>query len=130
MVNRYSQIAVPKKFNITISVETASKIPSQSVEQPESIDDRIAREMFQTKCPIVAGGAIDQDESIAKPTNGKTVTKSNVNVNGAKVLVDSPVKYFSMFTLWDGGKQNKGWRKLTPANPFTIMADTCITRCL
>jgi len=50
---------------------------------------------------------IDQDKSVAKATNRKTITEGNVHVNGIQETVAGAIEEFALFGFWDSRKRTK-----------------------
>ncbi len=73
----------------------------------------VVLERFNTKHPVVAGGAVDKDESKFVPTNGDTVSKSNINMDNVKIFSREPINCLAAGCFRDCSICAKGEGKLT-----------------
>jgi hypothetical protein len=82
-------------------------------EESKSRKNAIRREGFEAKSPIVSSSPINQDKSVAKATNRKTIAEGNVHMNGVQEVVAGAIEEFAPFGFWDSRKRTKWGRELT-----------------
>jgi hypothetical protein len=123
VVNEIFTDGGPKEFNVTIAVEAPSKEVCGTAKESDCRKNRVRQKVFQSKCPVISGSLVNQDESIAGAANQEEVPKSNIHVHGNKVLVFCPIKRSTTvgFPYNCIGTQGRG--EFPTIQQFTVAAD-------
>ncbi len=73
----------------------------------------VVLEGFKAKCPVVAGGAVDEDESEFVPTDRDAVSKSNIDMDNVEIFSWEPINSLAAGCFRDCGICAEGEGKLT-----------------
>jgi hypothetical protein len=84
--------------------------------------DRVRGKVFQSKCPVIPGSLINQDESIVEAGNQEAVPKSNIHVHGIKVFVLRPINRTTTVCFPYSCVRTQGRGEFTTIQPFTVTA--------
>ena len=67
---------------------------------------------LRPKRPVVAGGAVDEDEGKLVPTNGDTVSKSNIDMDDVEIFGREPINHLATGSFQDCSICAEGEKKL------------------
>jgi hypothetical protein len=73
----------------------------------------VVLEGFKAKRPVVAGGAVNEDESKFVPTDRDAVSKSNIDMDDVKIFSWEPINSLAAGCFRDCGICAEGEGKLT-----------------
>jgi hypothetical protein len=73
----------------------------------------VVLEGFKAKRPVVAGGAVDKDESELVPTDGDAVSKSSVDMDDVEIFSREPINCLATGCFQDCSICAEGEGKLT-----------------
>jgi hypothetical protein len=122
IVNEILADCCAKKLHILIGVKTLSQWTSSPSKEAKGQEDVVGRQIFQAKCPIIAGRTFHQNKSIAEATNWKTVLKRNVHVDSIEVFIFCFIQSAAMLGFGDSCIRVDGRQKFAAINPLPITA--------
>jgi hypothetical protein len=112
----------PKKFSVAIAPKTPSIRSRVSPKETKSTENQRAREILETKNPVVTSGTVDEDKRVSETACGDTITKENVNMNNVKVERLFTVDGFSARSFRNRREGTKRDLELATIHPLTIEA--------
>jgi len=80
-----------------------SKAAGFRPERREGCNYIVVVERFESKTPVVASRPTHEDESVLESTNGKTISKGDVNVDNVKIFRHGAINWFPLCGLGNSG---------------------------
>jgi hypothetical protein len=122
VVNEIFSDGGPIEYNLTISVEAPGEGAGGTAKELDCLKNRVRQKVFQSKCPVISGSPVNQDESIAEAANRVAVPKRDINVHSVEVLVFCLIKRFTTvgFLYSCIGTQGRG--EFTTIQSFSTVA--------
>jgi hypothetical protein len=102
-----------KQLLVAVTLELTGESAGLVLKSKKCVLNVVVLEGFKAKRPVVAGGAVDKDESKFVPTGGDAVSKSNIHMNDVEIFSHEPINCLAAGCFRDCSICAEGEGKLT-----------------